>query len=203
MPAVIKGSLVENFDIALGMQDDLDRTVTREVASHLVRYAKEFCPVADDDERKLAYEIMTHSKGQVAKITYRKAGTLRDSIVRVRLTKTARGYRSGAKTDDPIAPYVEWNTRAHIIRPKAHAGSGPGMRRNKQGQFVRAAHALRWIDFGVGGNVIAMVRFAREVHHPGTTGAHFMARAADRVEKEIPALSEREIGNWLRKSGLA
>jgi len=50
----------------------------------------------------------------------------------------------------PRALYIEFGTRAHLIRPK------PGRK------------ALRWFPGGTGG---AMIR--REVHHPGTTAQPF------------------------------
>jgi len=202
MPSVVRGSLVEQINMAIGLLDPMERDFAQEIGNQITRYAKLYCPVADPDERGLEYEILTHSK-TLAKVVWRKPGTLRDSIKRLRVMKTGSGYRTGAKTDDPIAPYVEWNTRAHIIRPKAHAGEGGGMRRDKSGRFVRAAKALRWVDFNVGGNVIAQIRFAREVFHPGTTGAHFMSRAADTVEGKVPEIAERFIQGWLKKADLA
>ena len=72
------------------------------------------------------------------------------------------------------ALFVEEDTKAHEIRP-IHAsvrGTGPGPHEHVvgRGQF------LRWKDAG------GAEHFARVVHHPGTTGTHFMSDAANSAE---------------------
>lgn len=81
----------------------------------------------------------------------------------------------------PYAGFVEWDTKEHDIYPKAAYNASlsslaPGQTRRGRGKgpheyVVGRGIALRWVD-GDGEH------FARMVHHPGTTGKHFMQGAA-------------------------
>jgi hypothetical protein len=123
------------------------------------------------------------------------------------------GYPDGATdtlalevwTDDPIAEYVEWDTRPHEIRPKADRGEASivasGKPRAIRADSTRApsaaelAHdvvgkaALRWVE---GGHVF----YARVVHHPGTRGAHMMAKAVADLEAEFERIATEEMQRW-------
>lgn len=109
-------------------------------------------------------------------------------------------------TDDPIAEYVEWDTRPHEIRPKADRGEASIIASGKP-RAIRAdstrppsaaelAHdvvgkaALRWEE---GGHVI----YARVVHHPGTRGAHMLSKAVADLEAEYDRIANEE---WERTS---
>jgi len=83
------------------------------------------------------------------------------------------------------ALFVEEDTKAHEIWPKAgYKFKGPlreGQTRRGHGAgpheyVVGRGIALRWKDAG------GEQHFARVVHHPGTTGTHFMADAANSAE---------------------
>jgi len=87
-----------------------------------------------------------------------KTGTYRESIG-TRLTP--KGFVVWPNVE--YAPFVEEDTRPHIIRP------------------VRA-QALRW--FGVYGEPI----FAQEVKHPGTEGQHVMRRTREQGRKVLQQL---------------
>ena len=105
----------------------------------------------------------------------RPPGTLRDSIqrgpVRKHTSSLGRGWQARVFTEDEIAPYVEWDTRAHEIRPRP-----PGK-------------ALR---FYAGGQV----RYASVVHHPGTTGQHMFSRAAAYVQAESSSMFDEELARF-------
>jgi hypothetical protein len=73
----------------------------------------------------------------------------------VRPSLSLRGPSVRVSADVSYATYVENGTRPHVIRP----------RRRKA------------LKFKVGGRTV----FATVVHHPGTKGVHFMARAVREV----------------------
>lgn len=68
-------------------------------------------------------------------------------------------------TDVPYAPYVEWDTKPHEIRPKPP---------NK---------ALRFRD--AAGNEV----FAARVQHPGTRGQHMLAIGAHMTEANLDSIA--------------
>ncbi len=65
---------------------------------------------------------------------------------------------------EPYALFVEEDTKPHIIRPKHRK-------------------VLRW---ATGGGFA----FAKEVHHPGTTGTHFLQNALDSKIKQVTEIIE-------------
>lgn len=82
------------------------------------------------------------------------------------------------------ALFVEEDTKAHEIRPKAGFGDmgpvRPGQSRRGSGRgphehVVGRGQFLRWKN--ADGE-----HFARVVHHPGTAGKHFMREAAESTE---------------------
>ena len=81
-------------------------------------------------------------------------GHLKGTIYK-RRKLSVRGPQYEVGSSSPIAVYVENDTRPHVIRPKR-------------------ARVLR---FQVGGRVV----YAKIVHHPGTKGQHFLARAVREV----------------------
>ena len=91
-----------------------------------------------------------------------RTGRLRDSI---RVARIGRFRLVGPTV--PYAPYVEFGTRPHVIRP-------------------RRARALR---FEVEGRTV----FAMYVRHPGFRGRFFVRRSVEAVMREIPDLFAREV----------
>jgi len=87
------------------------------------------------------------------------------------------------------ASFLDEGTEAHEIRPKEGRGFvgplQPGQSRRKPGDVGTHRVALRWYDGGV-------VHFAKVVHHPGTKGDGFMAKAAQKVERVM--IREIEVG---------
>jgi hypothetical protein len=155
VPVVVKGSLVKRLQVAAAGIPERDRRVAQRASRRLAELAREFCPVDEDGEHP---------------------GQLLDSIRALRVRRTREGYLGGAAAEAEYASYVEWDTRAHEIRP-------------------RLRRALR---FTIEGRDV----FAARVMHPGTRGAHFMARAAARLEEEIDRIGEEETVRWLREAGL-
>lgn len=108
-------------------------------------------------------------------------------------------------TDDPIAEYVEWDTRPHTIEPKRDRGPASVIAAAKP-RAIRAdssrqptqeelAHdvvgkaALRFVEHG-------QVIYARVVHHPGTRGANMMAKAVADLEVEFERIANEEMQRW-------
>jgi Bacteriophage HK97-gp10, putative tail-component len=94
----------------------------------------------------------------------RRPGTLKDSWEIGHLAKLGNTSWIEVYTEDPIAPYVEYDTRPHPIR--ARPGSVLRFRSTKTGEVVYAA----------------------EVLHPGTTGVHMLARACAEVAADADRL---------------
>lgn len=105
----------------------------------------------------------------------RRPGTLRDSIVRDRvrgLRAATSGWRVTVFTLDPIAAFVEWDTKPHLIQPRADRGAASVVAtRQSRGTTDNGRAALQWFVNGI-------PVYARVVHHPGTKGVHMFATAA-------------------------
>lgn len=105
----------------------------------------------------------------------RRPGTLKDSWDIGHLRHVGTVYSIEIYTDDPIAPYVEYDTRPHRIRAKH--GSMLRFRSSKTGEVIYAA----------------------EVLHPGTTGVHMLARACAEVSADADRLMRSVLrGTWGR-----
>lgn len=108
----------------------------------------------------------------------RAPGTLKRSWyldplgVRRRATPFGATYSARVATDDPVAPYVEDDTRPHIIRPKN-------------------AKMLRFRLWPSGIPV-----YARFVRHPGTTGQHMMLRAQQQARAEFRGITGGRLRRW-------
>ena len=94
----------------------------------------------------------------------RKPGTLKESWEIGHLRKVANRYVLGVYTEDPIAPYVEFDTRPHRI--KAKPGKMLRFRSSRTGEVLYRASVL----------------------HPGTTGVHMMERAMAEVDADADRL---------------
>lgn len=105
----------------------------------------------------------------------RPRGTARESLERTPVRRggnQGRRYTTVVQTFDPAFPYIEFNTRPHVIRPRADRRPASVVATGRpRGTVKDGRAALTWR--GPGGRV-----FAREVHHPGTQGQHPFARAA-------------------------
>lgn len=106
--------------------------------------------------------------------------------------KRTRGYielkaRGGAvgviECKVPYASFLDSGTKPHDIYPKEGKGFvGPlpaGQSRRDRGDVGTHRVALRWYDAG------GEAHFARVVHHKGTTGDGFFARAYQKAERVI------------------
>mgnify|MGYP007019856193 CR=1 FL=1 len=107
----------------------------------------------------------------------RVPGTARNSIERTAVLPAVRYGRRGFQvevfTRDPVFPYIEWDTRPHVIVPRRDRAPATVLatgRPRRLGTDPQAA--LTWFTRD-GGQV-----FARRVFHPGTRGRHPFARAA-------------------------
>lgn len=128
------------------------------------------------------------TRAEDRKATGRPPGTARGSVHAgpVARGQTARGpsYRGLARTEDPIFPYIEFNTKPHWIRPrKDRAPASVVATRRPRGTVQDGRAALSWV--GPFGRV-----FAKKVWHPGTTGAHpflFGAIATERRRHTLAA----------------
>jgi hypothetical protein len=117
----------------------------------------------------------------------RPRGTARESVVRgpvkQRSSPIGPRYEGRVYTEDPVFPYIEWNTRPHIIRPTPeHIAQAAAEGRRAM---------LRY--FSGGG-----IRYARQVLHPGTTGQHPFARAEAFIEAEVSHMFDEELEQFAR-----
>lgn len=145
--------------------DTAFRAITHAVGERLRELVAEYTPVSDDPFREFPGRLPG---------TLRRSWELGD--VDVRGTR----YTVVVETHDPVAPHVEWDTAPHRIKPR------PDRVARAAAEGRRAM--LSWRDSRTGLQV-----FAHEVLHPGTSGAHMMARALDRLELEWPVIVEREM----------
>lgn len=100
----------------------------------------------------------------------RRPGHLHDSWrvgdIDVRIGAGGKVYSIPVYTLDPVGPHVEWDTMPHLIVPK-------------RARFLTIPTVLG-------------MRFARIVHHPGTRGAHMMAKALLEVSVSWQVVARRE-----------
>jgi hypothetical protein len=135
--------------------------------------------------RELVVEFTPMSDDPFREYPGRLHGTLKRSWELGEVIVGEDTFRVVVLTEDPVAPHVEWDTAPHRIRPKPERVAAAAA------QGKRAM--LRWWDRRTGQMV-----FAHEVLHPGTSGAHMMARALDALEQEWPVIVREEIAGWTR-----
>jgi hypothetical protein len=146
-------------------------------------FAQEFTPINENIE---------NAKG-------RKPGTLRS---RWRLRDDLepgmkRGYPSLTayyENWDPVAPFVENDTRPHIIRPRLDRAPATTIATRKPRRMGDDPQAR--LRFVIGGRVV----YAREVKHPGTTGHHMVLKASARATVEFEHLMLPAARRWARKA---
>lgn len=150
--------------------DETSRAIVDEVGKFLLDRVQHHTPVhvplpgQENFNAKTVHERWRERGG-------RRPGTLRDSWYRNEVV-VAEGdlFVVTVATDDPIAPYVEYPTRPHVIRPKDPDG---------------------YLRFRVkpDGHVV----FAQVVQHPGTEGSYMMQKALADVRGEWQAIARRVI----------
>lgn len=150
--------------------NQLSLRIARRVQKRLAELVAEFSPVSDDPFRQFPGRL---------------PGTLKRSWQLGHIIVGEDVYYVEVFTEDPVAPHVEWDTAPHRIRPK------PARVAAAAAQGRRAM--LRWWDRNTGQMV-----FAHEVLHPGTSGAHMMARALDMLELEWQTIVHEELELWAR-----
>jgi hypothetical protein len=143
------------------------RRTTERVGADLKDRVAHHTPVAKPPSGSVAAEWEAARK--------RIPGTLKESWQIGEVTVTSNGARLTIPvfTDDPVAPYVEWDTQPHLIVPKD-----------------QLTGVLRYWD--TSGNIV----FAQVVHHPGTKGAHMMATALTEVAATWFAIGSDEFRRW-------
>lgn len=117
----------------------------------------------------------------------RAPGTLKESWERGEIEiLTVGNLRVSVLTHDPVAPYVENFTRPHVIRPRT-----PRVR-DEDGTVHGGI--LRFWNASTG-----QIAFAGEVHHPGTEGAHMMAKTLQEAAVRWPEWVQDELVRWTRE----
>lgn len=158
------------------------RRTTEKVGEDLRKRVRRHTPVAKMDASiRASYDSMGH---WISARAGRVPGTLKESWqvgeVEVVVEGSGERFRIPVYTLDQVAPYVEWETRPHLIVPRKPGG-------------------VLTIPTRTG-----MV-FATLVHHPGTRGAHMMATAIQEVAIEWQRIADREWraevrGFWARNA---
>jgi len=100
-----------------------------------------------------------------------------------------RGAESIMEVAVDHASYLDTGTKPHIIRPRSLAGKPRAKKKisgKKVGDVGTHRVSLRW--YSSGGQPI----FAKEVHHPGTSGDNFFTKGVQKCERVM--VSEIELG---------
>jgi hypothetical protein len=128
----------------------------------------------------------------------RPPGTARDSVHRtpVRRRRHLSGgfaFHGTVRTEDPVFPYIEWNTKPHWISPRADRAPASVVETGKPRGTVQDGRAALRIPTGPGEGY-----FAKRVFHPGTTGKHPFSRGALLTETEAGELCASVLVDWKR-----
>lgn len=117
-----------------------------------------------------------------------RTGELRRTIAITAYTWNGSTFWGEYRTQAPYAWFVNYDTEAHEIWPKAgyNAPAGSlqsgqtrrGLGKGPHEHVVGRGQALRWVD-GSGQH------FAGHVNHPGTTGFKFMEVSSREARKEL------------------
>lgn len=121
----------------------------------------------------------------------RQPGTLRESWETGPVVVSGGHASVDVRTFDPIAPHVEWDTRAHVIRPRADRGPATVIATgNPRGTVDDGRARLRFPGRD------GQPQYATEVHHPWTPGAHMMATALVEVSEAWQRIGLEEMRRW-------
>lgn len=141
------------------------RRIAERCTDRLLALVREYTPVADPDGAPTGEWLIARG---------REPGHLRRSWERTTVLWEGDGLRAEVLTRDPVAPFVEYPTSPHVIRPRRPDG---------------------WLRFWVRGVLV----FAKVVHHPGTRGSFMMHRAAEALRAEFPGIAREELDRWERE----
>jgi hypothetical protein len=126
----------------------------------------------------------------------RRPGELKAKWVRGEVVLYATGRLSvTVENHDPIAKFVEYPTRPHVIRPRADRPPATILATRRPRGTVHDGRAH--LRFRVDGRVV----YAREVHHPGTHGAFMMTRALAVLAEDWRQIAREEIDRTTREVG--
>ena len=109
-------------------------------------------------------------------------------------TSSPNQFERVVGTDDRIFKFVDGGTEPHVIRPKN------GRMLTWIGTNYRAKTVPGQIRSRKGGNDNT-VAWARQVQHPGTEAREFTKVVADKWNKQLAAIVQREIDGVLGKGG--
>jgi len=150
MPIEIKSNLSERLGVLLRTEDELYRQLVDLMADSIIRLVRIYTPI--------------------------KTGRLKASWRRTNRVRAEGGYTVRIYNRQDYAPYVEWDTRPHVINAK------PG----------------GWLAFrGKDGRMV----FRKSVRHPGTMGAHMLGRAMATTARILPREGEERMRVWAREAG--
>lgn len=155
-----------------GPLDAVARRMANEVVRRMEERVRELTPVGQPPPGVGLAEWQSARGG-------RPPGTLKESWEHEIEVISAERIRVTVFTRDPIGPLVEEPTRPHVIRPKTPISMGG---------------ILRFWDAQTG-----RLRFATEVHHPGTEGAHMMAQTLQETVALWPEWVRDEMLRWERE----
>jgi hypothetical protein len=179
------GTLESFFDLA-PMENAAVRTAEREVAD-LHERVKGHTPVAHPPPGVDVAEWFASRKG-------RAPGALRESWEETPVEVDGGHVSGSVLTHDPNAAYVEWETKPHLIRPRADRGAASVVETgNPRGTVQDGRAMLRFPGQGGG------PQYAREVHHPGTRGVHMMATSLVEIATSWFAIGSEELREWERE----
>ena len=138
--------------------------------------------------------------GEAKRIVVHKTSNLSGSIHLGTVTETSARVVASAK----YALFVEENTKPHEIRPTKAAALAWATTAAGSRQTGSLTSAARRGSMGLGGKIKMLgvvgpssgpVQFAKVVHHPGTTGQHFMRKGAEKAI-EGAGLADRVVARW-------
>jgi hypothetical protein len=166
------------------LASDAAREMAEDGREATMGYAAEFTPVNTNP-----FSSPGRAPGTL-KAAWRKRGPITRGVRRAH-----PAYTGEYENPDPIAPFVENDTRAHLIRPRldrAPASVVATKKPRRMGDDPQAA--LTWLTIG------GVRVFARVVKHPGTTGQHMTLRAAARAEVEMRRICQPALSAWAKRA---
>jgi hypothetical protein len=158
----------ELTDLVPGLEHAIERTGvegSRKVGEFLQRRVRRHSPIS----RPSVAEVVSFGRrGAELKRKGRPRGRLANSWHLGEVEVLAHGTRMRVPvfSDDPVAPYVEWDTVPHPI----------------------VARRARMLTIPTPGGLV----FLRAVMHPGTQGVHMMATALQETAAEWQSIIRRE-----------
>lgn len=159
------------------------RRTTDRTGSDLKERVRRHTPVSHPPAGMSAGEWIASRKGRVP-------GTLRESWERTEVRGAGGHFEVSVLTHDRVAPLVEWETRPHTIRPKPDRAPATVVATGNPRGTVQDGRAHLRFE-GEGGVV-----YAKEVHHPGTRGAHMMAASLTEEAVAWQAIGREEMERW-------